>query len=132
MKTNKKISLESGTNKQPLKRLNSSALKKELLKQAAQKPIVLEKGQYEEWLEHTVLARIKRGENALDEVKAKLQSLAKSSGSSDKKEILAAIAGIDQSIVSFQYSALKFNIMWRPSIRGEELANVELWIKNKI
>jgi hypothetical protein len=128
----KKIKLESGTNKKPLKRLSKAALKKEILKQESQKPIILEKEEYEEWLEHTVLARIERGENALDKVKESLKNIAKKSADKGlKKEIDLAIGSIDQSVIAFQYSALKFNIMWRPSLLGEELANVDLWIKPK-
>jgi hypothetical protein len=123
-----KFSLKPGTTKKPAKRLSKRALKAEILRQERATPIVLDEADYETWLEHTVLARMERGEQSLDRVKAALKAAAKKAETSEQKsQFELALRELDAALIAFQYTALKANVMYRPSIDGKEALNVLLW-----
>jgi hypothetical protein len=110
----------------PEKRLTPKQLADQTVAAARERPIVLDEADYREWLDHTVLARMHRGEEALDKVRDTLKEMGK--GSPDSREpSRLALEELDRAVVAFQYSALKFNLMYRPAIDGAEAANVVLW-----
>jgi hypothetical protein len=121
------MKLERGKNKKPLKRLSRAVLRKRLVAQEKSQPIVLDQTEYEQWLDHTVLARIQRGEEAIEQVSSLLEQLARERGSTSAKELKLAGVTMEQAVVEFQYAALKHNIMYRPSIGGRTAENVTLW-----
>jgi hypothetical protein len=120
------VKLEPGRNEEPLKRLSRKELRARLMEQEKARPIVLGEAEYEEWLEHTVLARMSRGEEAIDKARAALSRMAEEGGTGGA-EVRLVLEELDKAVVAFQYGPLKFNIMYRPSIDGREARNVMLW-----
>jgi hypothetical protein len=110
----------------PEKRLTPKQLADRTVAAAKERPVVLEEADYREWLDHTVLARMQRGEEALDKVRDTLKEMGKGSAESRERSRLG-LEELDRAVVAFQYSALKFNVMWIPAIDGVEAANVVLW-----
>ncbi len=126
------MALKSGKNKRPLKRLSARQLREELVAQSKARPIVLDEREYREWLDHTVVARIQRAEKSLDLVKQTLIAAgAGVPGRTGTRRVELALREINNAVIAFQYSALKFNIMYRPAIDGSEALNVVLWPSDK-
>lgn len=109
------------------KRLTKHALQKELMAQARAKPHILSAEEYEEWLNHTVLARLERGEQALDQVRMLLQNAALNSNDATAEELHLVIEIVDRAIIAFQYAPLKFNVMYMPNIDDQPVMNPILW-----
>jgi len=120
------MELEPGRNEKPLKRLSRKQLRDRLVEQEKARPIVLSEVEYQEWLEHTVLARLSRGEDAIDKVRDTLNRMVEESKASGE-DVRLVLEELEGAVVAFQYSPLKFNIMYRPSINGQEARNVVLW-----
>src|SRR4051812_19129994 len=113
--------------KSPEKRLTKQEMRKELISKAREKPHILSAEEYGEWLDHTVLARVERGEKALGEVRRALGEAALDRDDSEAKDLRLAIEEIDRAIIAFQYAPLGFNIMYRPAIDGRPVMNAILW-----
>jgi hypothetical protein len=118
------MKLEPGQRRGDEKALKKDELRAELMQQAESPPIVLAAEDYAIWLEHTVLARLERGENALDKVRTYL-AVRRDKTSEDPDPDVVRL--LDEATVAFQYAALKFNIMYRPTIDGRSADNVILW-----
>ncbi|HEU5134936.1 MAG TPA: hypothetical protein VFU13_07315 [Steroidobacteraceae bacterium] len=123
-----KFSLQPGKNRKPAKRLKKQALKAEILRQRRAPAIVLEPSEYDQWLEHTVLARMGRGEQSLDRVQAALESAASRAATpQEKRKLNLAVQELKSALIAFQYTAIGANVMYMPSINGREALNVVLW-----
>jgi hypothetical protein len=118
---------ESKKKRKPVEKLTKAQLREQLLEQASSAPHVLTPAQYETWLDHTVLARLERGEQELDAVRAALNEAASHSDTKGARQLRLAAEALDRALTAFQYSALKFNVMYMPSIGGRPVMNAILW-----
>jgi hypothetical protein len=120
------MKLKPGQSADPLPRLSPDELREELIAENKRLPVYLVEDDYREWLDHTVMARTQRGEEALDKAREALKELAARNPDSGE-DVELVLSEIDQAVVAFQYGVLKFNVMFRPTIDGRDAANVVLW-----
>jgi hypothetical protein len=118
----------SGKRPKDLKRLSRVEFKEEIVMMEKAKPVVMDEVQYRNWLDHTILSRFERGEKMLDRVRAVLRQIAdEHKDEARKNDVALALNELENSIVAFQYGALGYNIMYRPTINNQEVKATILW-----